>query len=84
MVAFKECLYTVDFGSSIGLLQAFAICIANLHSKNSSRLSRALHSAEKKSLQDHFSADQISSFAAKEAPVSYLPNHPPLSPYGRA
>ncbi|XP_017702013.1 uncharacterized protein LOC103722538 [Phoenix dactylifera] len=33
MISFKEGLYTVDFRAPIALLQAFAICIANLHSR---------------------------------------------------
>lgn len=39
MVAFKEGVYTVDFGVSISSLQAFAMCITTLHSKKLTTLS---------------------------------------------
>ncbi|XP_038988585.1 uncharacterized protein LOC103715499 [Phoenix dactylifera] len=72
MVSFKEGLYAVDFRSSIALLQAFAICLALLHGKKPTAV-------EAQSLQERiFSED------AGKAPASYVPNHPPVSPVGRA
>ncbi|XP_008785469.2 uncharacterized protein LOC103704097 [Phoenix dactylifera] len=74
MVSFKEGLYTVDFRSSIALLQAFAICISIVHSRKST-----IRSVEAETLQEHIIAEN-----ARKAPASYVPNHPPLSPVGRA
>ncbi|KAG1371764.1 hypothetical protein COCNU_16G008580 [Cocos nucifera] len=39
MISFKEGLYTVDFRAPIALLQAFAICIATIHSRKPRSLS---------------------------------------------
>ncbi|XP_010923183.1 uncharacterized protein [Elaeis guineensis] len=74
MVSFKEGLYTVDFRSSIALPQAFAICIAIVHSREST-----IRSVEGQTLQEHIIAEN-----RRKVPGSYVPNHPPLSPVGRA
>ena len=74
MVSFKEGLYTVDFRSSIALPQAFAICIAIVHSRESN-----IRSVEGQTLQEHIIAEN-----RRKVPGSYVPNHPPLSPVGRA
>ncbi|KAG1337796.1 hypothetical protein COCNU_04G001020 [Cocos nucifera] len=74
MVSFKEGLYTVDFRSSIALPQAFAICIAIVHSREST-----IRSVEAQTLQEHIIAENM-----RKVPASYVPNHPPLSPVGRA
>lgn len=52
MISFKEGLYTVDFRASIALLQAFAICIATLHSGKPTD-----HSGEAQALQEHIFAE---------------------------
>lgn len=74
MVSYKEGLYTVDFRSSIALLQAFAICIAVVHGKKST-----IRCVEVQTLQEHMIGENM-----RKVPASYVPNHPPLSPVGRA
>ncbi|ONK62156.1 uncharacterized protein A4U43_C07F970 [Asparagus officinalis] len=71
MIAFKEGVYTVDFGASISSAQAFAMCIATLHSKNPSTISGMQCSVKAQSLEEHTA-------------TTYVPGHPPLSPVGRA
>ncbi|KAH0457419.1 hypothetical protein IEQ34_012734 [Dendrobium chrysotoxum] len=84
MIAFKEGLYTVEFGSSITSLQAFAICIATLHSKNSIDVSD--YSAKHKSLEDplYENYPKMNSMQNNGGPTSYEPHHPPFSPVGRS
>ncbi|XP_010931177.1 uncharacterized protein [Elaeis guineensis] len=74
MVSSKEGLHAVDFRSSIASLQAFAICIAILHSRNST-----IRAMEAESLQEHIFSENVG-----KAPANYVPNRPPLSPVGRA
>ncbi|WOL00721.1 hypothetical protein Cni_G09434 [Canna indica] len=69
MVSLREGKYLVNFLPSISVLQAFAICIASLHGRKLSNCS-----AESKSLHEQIVNDS----------TSYVPNHPPLSPVGRA
>uniref|UniRef100_A0A1D1YRV0 Protein kinase C-binding protein NELL1 n=1 Tax=Anthurium amnicola TaxID=1678845 RepID=A0A1D1YRV0_9ARAE len=78
MVAFKEGLYTVNFHASIAVLQAFAVCVAILHS----RKPRGLYELQNSGL--------CTAVALKNAPGKrvdpslQVPPHPPLSPFGRA
>lgn len=84
MIAFKEGLYTIEFGSPITSLQAFAICIATLHSGNSID---ALHySANQKTLEDppYDNFLKMNSMENKGGPTSYEQHHPPFSPVGRS
>lgn len=81
MIPFREGQYAVDFLSSMSLLQAFAICIAFLHGMKPNN-----HSAESKSLQEHIVNGQLGRGPGRISgdATSYVPNHPPLSPVGRA
>ncbi|KAL6907510.1 hypothetical protein ACP4OV_002549 [Aristida adscensionis] len=83
MVSFKEGLYTVEFRSSIALLQAFAMCIVMLHGRYPNRMQVGLQASQEHDLlADH----ELKTVAASQgrAPTSYVPNRPPLSPVGRA
>lgn len=77
VIAFKEGVYTVDFGASISSLQAFAMCIATLHSKKPTSLSGLHCPVEAQSSEEQTVLQAGSS-------TSYVPDHPPLSPVGRA
>ncbi|CAN6289921.1 unnamed protein product [Urochloa humidicola] len=83
MTSFKEGLYTVEFRSSIALLQAFAMCIVMLHGRYPSRMQVASQSAQE---HDLFADHELKAMAASQgrAPTSYVPHRPPLSPVGRA
>ncbi|WVZ56393.1 hypothetical protein U9M48_006933 [Paspalum notatum var. saurae] len=83
MISFKEGLYTVEFRSSIALLQAFAMCIVMLHGRYTSRMQVGSQAVEEHDLlADH----ELKTMAASQgrAPTSYVPHRPPLSPVGRA
>lgn len=83
MVSFKEGLYTVEFKSSIALLQAFAMCIVMLHGRYPSRMQVASQATQEHDLlADH----ELKTMAGSQvkAPTSYVPHRPPLSPVGRA
>ncbi|WOL02033.1 hypothetical protein Cni_G10752 [Canna indica] len=84
MVSFKEGLYAVNFQSSISLLQAFAICISVLHGRKLSSYPTRRKSLK---LKDHIVNDKLMRSTGRTQdgdPSSYVPNHPPLSPVGRA
>jgi Domain of unknown function (DUF3527) len=70
MICFKEGLYTVEFKSSIPLLQAFAICISLLHSRSP--------------LKQETQQEKALGARNGGPPSSYIQCHPPLSPVGRA
>ncbi|KAL6644780.1 hypothetical protein ACP70R_016388 [Stipagrostis hirtigluma subsp. patula] len=83
MVSFKEGLYTVEFRSSIALLQAFAMCIVMLHGRYPGRMQVGLQASQEHDLlADH----ELKAMAASQdrVPTSYVPNRPLLSPVGRA
>ncbi|XP_020590328.1 uncharacterized protein LOC110031464 [Phalaenopsis equestris] len=84
MIAFKEGLYTVEFGSMITSLQAFAICIATLHSRTS--IDALDYSAKRRSLEDaiYENYSKMSSMQNNGGSTSYEPHHPPFSPVGRS
>ncbi|CAL9120821.1 unnamed protein product [Musa acuminata var. zebrina] len=82
IVSFREGLYTVEFLSSMSMLQSFAICMAVLHGRKTDS-----PSTEPKILQEHIVNDQSGKAPAGAQggdPNSYVPNHPPVSPVGRA
>ncbi|XP_064987318.1 uncharacterized protein LOC135626056 [Musa acuminata AAA Group] len=80
MVSFGDGRYAVDYLSSISLLQAFAICIAIHHGRKPDN-----YSAEPKSFREHDVCGQSGRpLRAQGDHASYVPNHPPLSPVGRA
>ncbi|KAL5210885.1 hypothetical protein ABZP36_006508 [Zizania latifolia] len=84
MVSFKEGLYTVEFRSSIALLQAFAMCIVMLHGKHPSRMQVGVQASQEHApLADH-KLDKVVAASQGRAPASYVPHRPPLSPVGRA
>jgi len=83
MISFKEGLYTVEFRSSIALLQAFAMCIVMLHGRYTSRMQVGSQAVQEHDLlADH----ELKTMAASQgrALTSYVPHRPPLSPVGRA
>ncbi|KAJ6830869.1 uncharacterized protein M6B38_352560 [Iris pallida] len=82
MVASKEGGYTVEFGPSIAMLQAFAICIATLHSRTQTSLARLHYSVEARSLHANSLADNTRTAAkkARGGSTNCVPDHPPLSP----
>lgn len=83
MVSFKEGLYTVEFRSSIALLQAFATCIVMLHGRYPSRMQVGVQASQEHALlANHKHKTRAASQG--RAPTSYLPHRPPLSPVGRA
>ncbi|TVU47621.1 hypothetical protein EJB05_07227 [Eragrostis curvula] len=83
MVSFKEGLYTVEFRSSIALLQAFAMCIVMLHGRYPSRMQVGSQASQEHDLlADHELKTVVGS--QSRAPTSYVPYRPPLSPVGRA
>nr|XP_009421303.1 PREDICTED: uncharacterized protein LOC104000881 isoform X2 [Musa acuminata subsp. malaccensis] len=82
IVSFREGLYTVEFLSSMSMLQSLAICMAVLHGRKTDS-----PSTEPKILQEHIVNDQSGKAPAGAQggdPNSYVPNHPPVSPVGRA
>lgn len=83
MTSFKEGLYTVEFRSSIALLQAFAMCIVMLHGRYPSRMQVGSQAAQE---HDLLAGHELKAMAASQgrAPTSYVPHRPPLSPVGRA
>jgi hypothetical protein len=84
MISFKEGLYTVEFRSSIALLQAFAMCIVMLHGRYTSRMQVASQETQE---HDLLADDDLKTMAAASqgrTPTSYVPHRPPLSPVGRA
>ncbi|GJN31002.1 hypothetical protein PR202_gb19356 [Eleusine coracana subsp. coracana] len=83
MVSFKEGLYTVEFRSSIALLQAFAMCIVMLHGKYPSRMQVGSQTSQDQDLLAHHEP-KIMAASQDRVPSSYVPNRPPLSPVGRA
>jgi len=84
MTSFKEGLYTVEFRSSIALLQAFAMCIVMLHGRWYPNKMQVASQA----VQEHdlLANHELKTMAASQgrAPTSYVPHRPPLSPVGRA
>lgn len=56
------------------LLRAFAICIAIIHGRNPT-----IRAVEARSLEERIFSEKVG-----KASASYVPNHPPVSPVGRA
>ncbi|XP_006649816.1 uncharacterized protein LOC102704874 [Oryza brachyantha] len=84
MVSFREGLYTVEFRSSIALLQAFAMCIVMLHGRYPSRMQAGVQASQEHApLADH-KLNKIMAASHGRAQASYVPHRPPLSPVGRA
>lgn len=85
LAPFKDGIYSVEFKSSLSILQAFSICIAVLDSKKSCEPSEASHSFEEKSSGETVlvQSDRIRAHnRIEEVPARYV-SYPPLSPVGR-
>lgn len=82
---FKDGIYSVEFNSSLSILQAFSICIAVLDSKKPCELSEPSESHEEKTPGETISmqTDRIRGpNRAEEVPGRYV-SYPPVSPVGR-
>lgn len=79
---FQDGIYSVEFNSSLSLLQAFAICIAVWDGKQLCKISELSDSIEDKTLQETIRVQRNSSLVDGDAPAKYISN-PPLSPVGR-
>lgn len=85
LAPFKDGVYSVEFNSSLSILQAFSICIAVLDSKKPFELSEPSDSFEEKTLVETISmqTDRIRApNRVEEVPARYV-SYPPLSPVGR-
>ncbi|KAG2541868.1 uncharacterized protein LOC120693232 [Panicum virgatum] len=84
MTSFKEGLYTVEFRSSIALLQAFAMCIVMLHGRwYPNKMQVASQAVQERDLLANHELKTMAAIQSR-APTSYVPHRPPLSPVGRA
>jgi hypothetical protein len=85
LAPFKDGIYSVEFSSSLSILQAFSICIAVLDSKKPCELSEQSVSFEEKTLGETTSMQNdrlTASNRIEEVPARYA-SYPPLSPVGR-
>lgn len=79
-------IYSIEFDSSLSVLQAFSICLAMIDCKNSCELSEssilfeAKNSGESKLM--HNDRSWTPNLAERDAPAEYV-TCPPLSPFGR-
>ncbi|XP_022944382.1 uncharacterized protein LOC111448846 [Cucurbita moschata] len=86
LATFKDTIYSVEFDSSLSLLQAFSICLAMIDGKNSCELSEtsilfeAKTSGESKLI--HNDGLWTPNLAEREDPAEHI-TCPPLSPFGR-
>lgn len=78
LAPFKDGIYSVEFNSSLSVLQAFSICIAVLDSRNLCEFSEFRES--KATVQDDGTSDPNQTEG--EVPARYA-SYPPLSPVGR-
>ncbi|KAA0061864.1 uncharacterized protein E5676_scaffold571G00340 [Cucumis melo var. makuwa] len=86
MAAFKDMVYSIEFDSSLPLLQAFSICLAMIDCKNSSELSESSILFEAKTTGEsklmHNDRLWTTNLAEREDPAEHI-SCPPLSPFGR-
>ncbi|KAK6247154.1 hypothetical protein QUC31_018719 [Theobroma cacao] len=84
LAPFKDGIYSVEFNSSLSLMQAFSICIAIWDSRKHCELSESVTSSEERTLGETILNDRISAPnpVEGEAPARYV-SYPPLSPVGR-
>lgn len=87
LAPFKDGIYSVEFNSSLSVLQAFSICIAVLDSWKLCEFSESKNVLEEKTceetkviLQDDGISDP--NRVEGEVPARYV-SYPPLSPVGR-
>lgn len=85
LAPFKDGIYSVEFSSSLSILQAFSICIAVLDSKKPFELSEPSNSIEEKTLEETISmqTDRIRAPNRVEEVSARYVSYPPLSPVGR-
>ncbi|XVE79487.1 hypothetical protein DITRI_Ditri14bG0063000 [Diplodiscus trichospermus] len=81
---FKDGIHSVEFNSSLSLIQAFSICIAVWDSRKHCELSESLASYEERTLGETVLNGRISAPnpIEGEASARYV-SYPPLSPVGR-
>ncbi|KAJ6814969.1 uncharacterized protein M6B38_136105 [Iris pallida] len=89
MVTFEEGTYIVNFKASVASMQAFAICVAILHCRKSTKVSGLRYSVEAQNQQEGISTfpdytHMISVKTEEEDTAGYVPDPPPPSPVGRA
>lgn len=86
MSPFRDGIYSVEFSSSISILQAFSICIAVLDSWNLCEFSESRKSLEEKTSGESILMQNDGLSAPNrtegEVPARYV-SYPPLSPAGR-
>ncbi|CAK9314540.1 unnamed protein product [Citrullus colocynthis] len=86
LAAFKDMIYSIEFDSSLSLLQAFSICLAMIHCKNSCELSESSILFEAKTPGEsklmHNDKLWTPNLAEREDPAEHI-SCPPLTPFGR-
>ncbi|XVF19954.1 hypothetical protein REPUB_Repub11eG0155800 [Reevesia pubescens] len=84
LAPFKDGIYSVEFNSSLSLMQAFSICISVWDSRKHSEVSESVTSSEERTLGETILNDRISAPNPNEgdAPARYV-SYPPVSPVGR-
>lgn len=86
LAPFKDGIYSVEFNSSLSLLQAFSICIAVLDSREACEFSEPSNLLEEKTSMETVLVQNDGRSAPDqtegEVPARYV-SYPPLSPVGR-
>ncbi|GMI97144.1 hypothetical protein like AT5G59020 [Hibiscus trionum] len=84
LAPFSDGIYSVEFNSSLSLMQAFSICIAVWDSGNHCDLSESISSYEERTSRETMLNDRTSEPNPTEAEASarYV-SYPPVSPVGR-
>ncbi|XP_023532153.1 uncharacterized protein LOC111794401 [Cucurbita pepo subsp. pepo] len=86
LATFKDMIYSVEFDSSLSLLQAFSICLAMIDCRNSRQLPEASILFESKTSGKSKLMDNDRLLTPnppeREAPAEHI-TCPPLSPFGR-
>uniref|UniRef100_A0A5B6ZNK4 DUF3527 domain-containing protein n=1 Tax=Davidia involucrata TaxID=16924 RepID=A0A5B6ZNK4_DAVIN len=84
--SFKDGIFSVEFDSSLSLLQAFSICIAVLNSRKPHELSELSNLSESKPCEETTLVEndgiKAPNHIQMEVPARYA-SYPPLSPVGR-
>lgn len=82
LAPFKEGTYSVEFSSSLSILQAFSICTAALDSR---KVHELLNSCEEKTFGEPMIVENAGTSATNriEGEVPRYISYPPLSPVGR-
>ncbi|KAK9279231.1 hypothetical protein L1049_012909 [Liquidambar formosana] len=86
LAPFKDGIYSVEFNSSLTLLQAFSISVAALDSKKRSEHSEPINFFQGKTSQETILVEndgpKVANQVQAEVPPRYV-SYPPLSPVGR-